>query len=421
MSDPKKEAVLALTRRVIAEIAPEETLLDSLMDSIYEKVAKGGGGTRPSDASGFGGRGLSRTEIVLILCLGLLSRFQAQPGVGARDPSDSGAVLEHLIKDRKWLAEQERKVTADRQPVVLDSIARVLRADVEAGPAPVLWTGEVEKRKIDVSIPPLCRPENRPDSSIAPPSKKEEPGSGLSPRESTDLGAMEAFKEEARQRLSTRELVDFAAWVAGEVERAVAENPELERAPGVAELSRVGAGLLERVGSRGLDGKEEGENEEVAEAVSAFEKAWESNRKRVESLVGREAERELKSVMEQVSARVVEELQQLEPEAFKRGRGRPEIVGELGEIVLETILELGGEAHVPRIQQVLEEQRGKRISSGALHTTLRRLEEKGHVDSEWGEEVPPTGGRQKRIFRVTEKGQEILQRTRSLYGEKRPS
>ena len=61
----------------------------------------------------------------------------------------------------------------------------------------------------------------------------------------------------------------------------------------------------------------------------------------------------------------------------------------------------------------LERVAGRSPSSGALYTTLDRMEKKGLLTSHVGEGSRERGGRPRRIVRVTPDGRELLARSRS--------
>jgi PadR family transcriptional regulator PadR len=54
------------------------------------------------------------------------------------------------------------------------------------------------------------------------------------------------------------------------------------------------------------------------------------------------------------------------------------------------------------------EVKDRRPSSGAVYTTLERLEQKGLVHSSWGEATSARGGRRKRLFTISAKGASAL-------------
>ena len=62
------------------------------------------------------------------------------------------------------------------------------------------------------------------------------------------------------------------------------------------------------------------------------------------------------------------------------------------------------------ILQAIEESGGKQIGFNSLYPNLKKLEQKGFVKSEWGEEAPEehTGARRK-YYRITGAGTEALE------------
>jgi PadR family transcriptional regulator PadR len=57
----------------------------------------------------------------------------------------------------------------------------------------------------------------------------------------------------------------------------------------------------------------------------------------------------------------------------------PPVVGELEQLILLAVLRLGDDAYGLSIARELEAQAGRRLSRGALYTSLDRLESKGFV------------------------------------------
>jgi DNA-binding PadR family transcriptional regulator len=51
---------------------------------------------------------------------------------------------------------------------------------------------------------------------------------------------------------------------------------------------------------------------------------------------------------------------------------------------------------------------GREVSYGAVHVTLDRLMEKGFLTAKMGEPTPERGGRRKRYYEVTGKGEHAL-------------
>ena len=77
--------------------------------------------------------------------------------------------------------------------------------------------------------------------------------------------------------------------------------------------------------------------------------------------------------------------------------------------VMLAILRCGSDAYGPRIGEKLEQYADEKLSLGALHSALDRLQDRKLVDSHMGEATAVRGGRRKRLFRVTGKGQIALQ------------
>ncbi len=83
-------------------------------------------------------------------------------------------------------------------------------------------------------------------------------------------------------------------------------------------------------------------------------------------------------------------------------------LGEFEEIVMLTIGVLGEGAYALAIKTEIEKRLNRSVSMGALHTGLYRLEEKGFLKSRLGEPTNVRGGKPKRFFQVTAKGQRVL-------------
>ena len=89
-----------------------------------------------------------------------------------------------------------------------------------------------------------------------------------------------------------------------------------------------------------------------------------------------------------------------------------EYLGEFEQMVLLSIIRLGDDAYGLRIRDELEAVAGRSPSSGALYTTLDRLERKNLIDSSRGESSRERGGRPRRYVRVTPEGQALLASSR---------
>ncbi|MEP3386651.1 MAG: helix-turn-helix transcriptional regulator [Reichenbachiella sp.] len=92
-------------------------------------------------------------------------------------------------------------------------------------------------------------------------------------------------------------------------------------------------------------------------------------------------------------------------------------LGEFQEIVLLSILILDDEAYGLKIQQELSTRLKRKMSRGALHTALTRLEEKGFISSHTGGATAERGGRRKRFYTLTNAGKESLKQARELREE----
>ena len=77
-------------------------------------------------------------------------------------------------------------------------------------------------------------------------------------------------------------------------------------------------------------------------------------------------------------------------------------IGEFEELVLLTIANLAKDAYGVAILNDISERANRKLSIGALHSTLTRLEEKGYISSYLGEPTNERGGRRKRFFELTD-------------------
>jgi PadR family transcriptional regulator PadR len=93
------------------------------------------------------------------------------------------------------------------------------------------------------------------------------------------------------------------------------------------------------------------------------------------------------------------------------GLGR---LGQFEELVLLALVRLRDNAYGVTIKEELARRLGKSVSTGAVYTTLERLEMKGYVSSRWGDPTPERGGRAKRYFRIEASGIEALNGSREF-------
>jgi len=85
-----------------------------------------------------------------------------------------------------------------------------------------------------------------------------------------------------------------------------------------------------------------------------------------------------------------------------------QFLGEFEELVLLAIMKLGKDAYGVTIAETIEAATGKRVSIGALYTTLSRLEEKSFVSSWMGEKTEERGGKAKKHFIVESSGKDAI-------------
>lgn len=92
-------------------------------------------------------------------------------------------------------------------------------------------------------------------------------------------------------------------------------------------------------------------------------------------------------------------------------------LGEFEELVLLTIANLGNEAYGVALLRDINERANRKLSIGAMHSTLTRLEEKGYITSYLGEPGKERGGRRKRYFELTQQAIAGLNDMKSLRDE----
>lgn len=88
-------------------------------------------------------------------------------------------------------------------------------------------------------------------------------------------------------------------------------------------------------------------------------------------------------------------------------------LGEFEEIVILTIGILNNEAYSVAIKDEIESRLSRSVSMGALHTALRRLEDKGYLKSYAGEANEDRAGRPKRYFEITALGKKAMQHAKA--------
>jgi len=89
-------------------------------------------------------------------------------------------------------------------------------------------------------------------------------------------------------------------------------------------------------------------------------------------------------------------------------------LGKFEEVILLLVGILGKEAYAYRVTEEFESQTGRSVSIGAVHSTLNRLADKSFLTSAMGSSTPERGGRRKRIYTITAKGQLALENSRDF-------
>jgi PadR family transcriptional regulator, regulatory protein PadR len=84
-------------------------------------------------------------------------------------------------------------------------------------------------------------------------------------------------------------------------------------------------------------------------------------------------------------------------------------IGEFEEIVMLTVAVLHGNAYGVSIKEEIEQRLKRKVSVGAMRTALKRLEDKGFLESEFGEATAVRGGKRKRYHKITPHGKKALE------------
>jgi DNA-binding PadR family transcriptional regulator len=92
-----------------------------------------------------------------------------------------------------------------------------------------------------------------------------------------------------------------------------------------------------------------------------------------------------------------------------------QVLGEFEHQVLLAALRLEGEAYSASIVAELERVTGREVSPAAVYIALRRLEEGGLATSEFRAGQAEEGGRERRYFRATRRGMELMRESRRRF------
>ncbi len=83
-------------------------------------------------------------------------------------------------------------------------------------------------------------------------------------------------------------------------------------------------------------------------------------------------------------------------------------LGEFEELVLLVVAANHKEAYGVLILQQLEEKLNKKVNISAIHVALKRMENKGYVESKFGGITKERGGRRKKFYEITAFGKKVL-------------
>lgn len=89
-------------------------------------------------------------------------------------------------------------------------------------------------------------------------------------------------------------------------------------------------------------------------------------------------------------------------------------LGEFEELVILTVGILYDDAYGLSILDELEKQTGRKALISSVHKALVRLEDKGYLKSHMGGATDLRGGREKRLYKLTQAGISVVNRTREL-------
>jgi len=89
-------------------------------------------------------------------------------------------------------------------------------------------------------------------------------------------------------------------------------------------------------------------------------------------------------------------------------------LGEFEELVLLMVAALHDEAYGVIILENLEERLKKKVNISAVHMALKRLSDKGFLQSRYGGITTDRGGRRKKYYSITALGKRVLDNQYSL-------
>ena len=89
-------------------------------------------------------------------------------------------------------------------------------------------------------------------------------------------------------------------------------------------------------------------------------------------------------------------------------------LGEFEELIMLAIGVLFPVAYGVAIRNEIQNRSGRAVSLSAVHASLQRLEQKGYLQSEFGESTQKRGGKRKKFFSITAQGIKTMEEVRAL-------
>jgi PadR family transcriptional regulator PadR len=91
------------------------------------------------------------------------------------------------------------------------------------------------------------------------------------------------------------------------------------------------------------------------------------------------------------------------------------LLTKVEEFILLAVWSLQENAYSLSIQKHISEISDEKWSLGTIYAPLERLEKRGYIHSHITEPKPEKGGRQKRIYKITEAGKKALIQSRNVH------
>ena len=89
-------------------------------------------------------------------------------------------------------------------------------------------------------------------------------------------------------------------------------------------------------------------------------------------------------------------------------------LGEFEELIMLATAVLAPKGYGITIKEEIEKRSNRTVALSAVHASLIRLEQKGYLQSEFGESTKKRGGKRKKLFSITAEGVQAMEETRDL-------